>query len=226
MKKSIEQDITLASQCYEHIQELIIDGTLPPGQKLKVEELKNQFSTGQSPIREALSRLAASGLVEAHNNKGFRVAQVSEADIRDLFQTMFQIDELALIQAMKHGDDAWEAGIVAALHQLALIETKKEPIAYNVWSARNYAFHVALIAGCGSPTLLQIRADLYRRFDRYCRISFNASQANLEPNHEEHKKLAEAVLKRDVKTVSALIHYHTLGALEDTIVTLKKSNIL
>lgn len=221
-----DKDNTLALQCYEQLQSDIINGVFTPGQKLKMELLKQRLDVGQSPIREALSRLVASGLVETQDNKGFRVAQISEENIRDIYRTFFQIELLALNQAMELGNDAWEASVAAALHHLALVETKQESVLYEVWAQRNYAFHVALISGCNSPLLLQIRANVYHRFDRYCRIAFNLSNMQLHLNHDEHKKLAAAVLERNTKKVRELLEYHIFGALEDVIVTLKQNNLL
>lgn len=220
------KDNTLALQCYDRIQDDIIDGTLAPGQKLKMDLLKQRLGVGASPIREALSRLAASGLVAVQDNKGFRVAQISEADIRDTYRVFLQIEMLALRQSIELGDDEWESRVVAALHHLALVETKKEPVPYKVWAERNYAFHVALISGCDSPLLLQLRAEVYRRFDRYCRISFNIMFTELTLNHQEHSKLAQAVLNRNEKEATALMEYHILGALEDVIKVLKQNNKL
>lgn len=218
-------EVNKANQCYDEIQEHIINGTFEPGKKLKVEELKQQLDSGASPIREALSRLVTSGLVTAHDNKGFYVAEMSENDIRDLYHTFLHIELLALSEAIKNGDDAWKTAIVGTLYNLGLIENNPEPTSYRIWSERNYAFHVALISGCNSPTLLDIRASIYRRFDRYCRVSFNLSNTVLQVNHEEHKNLADAVLNRDLATTTQLITHHILGALEDVITTLKKNNI-
>lgn len=214
-------DINLVNQCYDEIQEHIINGTFEPGKKLKVEELKQQLKSGASPIREALSRLVSSGLVEARDNKGFYVTQISQADVRDLYHTFLQIDLLALALAIKYGDDAWQTGIVAALYNLSLVENSSKPIPYAVWAERNNAFHTALISGCNSPILLDIRAQLYRRFDRYCRIAFNLSHTKLERNHEEHKQIADAVLDRDIKKTTTLMTHHILGMLENVITTLK-----
>lgn len=220
------QDNTLAMQCFEYIQENIMNGAYRPGQKLKMEFLKEQLGAGQSPIREALSRLSESGLVEAEDNKGFRVASMSEEEVRDIYNVYFNIETLALEQAIKLGDDFWEASIVSTLHQLGIIENKTGPVSYADWATRNYAFHVALISGCNSPLLLELRADVYRRFDRYCRVAFNLSQTQLHLNHEEHKKLADAVLQRNFTAARELMHYHIFGALEDVIKTLKRHNLL
>lgn len=225
-KVRFKSDSTLAQQCFEQLQNEIIEGILKPGEKLKVEPIKERFSIGQSPIREALSRLVAFGLVEVEENKGFRVARVSEEDIRDTYQIFAHIENLALELAMKHGDDAWKASIVGALYKLSLEEQKKGPISYALWAERNYDFHLALISGCNSPILLQIRRDLYMKFDRYCRMAFKFTKHNLLANYQEHTALAEAVLNREVKKAKALMECHILGAVDDVIKQFKLNNII
>jgi len=227
MEKVDSKTSSLVQQCYEQLQQDIITGVLKPGTKLTLEPIKQRFAVGQSPIREALSRLVASGLVEAEDNKGFRVAMLSEADIRDTYATFTHIENLALEQAMLKGDDAWQAAIVAALYQLSLIETKKEKIPYTAWVERNYAFHLALISGCASPLLLQIRKELYLKFDRYCRIAYGlVDEEELHANYEEHNKLAQAVLERNKKEAIKLMTYHINEPLEEVIATLKNNNLI
>ena len=228
MEKKVKftSDSTLAQQCYEQLQSEIIEGILKPGQKLKVGPIKERFAIGQSPVREALSRLVAFGLVDTQDNKGFRVSTISEEDIRDTYGTFTYIENRALALAMEKGDDAWEASIVAALHKLALIENRGVLGPYAVWAERNYNFHVALISGCNSPTLLEIRRNLYMKFDRYCRMAYQITKDELSVNHEEHKKLAEAVLKRDVKKAHALMTYHINGAIEDVIKKFQENKLI
>jgi len=216
---------TLGQQCFEQLQLEIINGTLKPGQKLKVGPIKERFAVGQSPVREALSRLVAFGLVEVEENKGFRVCSISQEDIRDTYATFTAIENMALALAIEHGDDAWQANIVAELYKLSLIETKKN-VDYTQWAERNYDFHVALIAGCGSPTLLEIRRNLYMKFDRYCRMAYQITKEDLVINHEEHKKLAQAVLAKDVRTAQKLMTHHINDAIEDVIKQFKQHDLI
>jgi len=216
---------TLTQQCYEQLQSDIIEGRLKPGEKLKVEPIKQRFSIGQSPIREALSRLVSVGLVEVEDNKGFRVAAVSEADVRDTYAIYTLIETSALRMAIERSDALSEALIVAELYKLSLVETDK-PVSYAIWGERNYAFHYALIAGCKSPILLEIRKKIYAKFDRYCRIAFGMRQDTLVVNHTEHAELAEAVLKKDAKRAIQLMTYHINDALEDVIKKLKEQELL
>ena len=219
---------TLAQQCYLEIKNKIIDGVLLPGQKLKMAELKAHLNTGQSPIREALSRLIATGLVETEDNKGFRVTKISEYDIRDIYRTYLQIELLAITQAIQLGDLAWRSNIIRTLYELSTVEITKQIVIYEQWSEKNYNFHVALISGCNSPVLLKIRKDIYRRFDRYCRIAFklNQSSEQLIANHQEHQQLANAVLQHDLKLTEQLLSHHILGSLEDVIQKLKNHKLL
>jgi DNA-binding GntR family transcriptional regulator len=226
LKRTIPEENTLAQQCYELLEAEIIEGVLAPGTKLKVEPIKQRLGIGQSPIREALSRLVAVGLVEVEDNKGFRVATISEDDVRDTYAIFADIENLALTRAIKNGDQEWEASIVAALYKLGLVEGKKERGRYEEWVVNNYNFHKALIAGCNSPVLLDIRNNLYKKFDRYCRIAYHAMQHSLAHNHEEHKKLSEAVLARDTKKAQALMTHHLNGGLDDVIQILKQSKMI
>ena len=102
-KVIFSSESTLSQQFYEQLQNEIIEGILKPGQKLKVAPIKERFNIGQSPVREALSRLASFGLVEIENNKGFRVSTISEADIRDTYNTFTHIENMALSLAIEYG---------------------------------------------------------------------------------------------------------------------------
>jgi len=226
-KKTIfSSESTLSQQCYEQLQNEIIEGILKPGQKLKVTPIKERFNIGQSPVREALSRLASFGLVEIENNKGFRVSTISEADIRDTYNTFTQIENMALSLAIEHGGIDWEISIIAELHKLSLLENKKEFDSYAQWAECNYNFHVALIAGCNSPTLLDIRRNLYIKFDRYCRMAYQIYKHELPVNNQEHTKIAQAVLKRDKQTAQKLMTYHINGAIEDVVRNFKKNSLI
>jgi len=227
MKRSIQflSDLSLAQQCFERLQLEIVGGVLKPGEKLKVEPIKDRFGIGQSPVREALSKLSALGLVETEENKGFRVAAISQADIRDCYAVMTAIESLALTWSIKHGDDEWKANIVAQLYKLSLVEQSTVPVSDDVWLERNADFHLALISGCKSPLLLELRSSIYSKFDRYCRMSYGLSNQNLHINHEHHKELADAVLARDTVRAKKLMHDHINGALEDVIQIFKDQNL-
>jgi len=74
---------TLASSVYERIREDILIGRLQPGEKLRIDTLRQRYTVGGSPIREALNRLSSEGLVLQHDQRGFGVLPASIEDLVD-----------------------------------------------------------------------------------------------------------------------------------------------
>jgi GntR family carbon starvation induced transcriptional regulator len=133
---------------------------------------------------------------------------------------------MALSLAIERGGENWQTEIVTQLYKLTLIEISSDPISYDQWAERNYHFHVALIAGCNSPILLDIRRTVYLKFDRYCRMPFQIGKKEFISNHQEHEQLVDAVLTRDVKRATDLMHHHINDSLEDVITQFKKNGLI
>ena len=96
---------TLASSVYDRLRGDILSGSLPPGEKLRTEALRARYEVGNSPIREALNRLSADGLVTREDQKGFRVAAASRADLEELVKTRCWLEQIALRESIANGDD-------------------------------------------------------------------------------------------------------------------------
>ena len=75
---------TLVESSYNRLRSDIIAGKLAPGAKLRIEELREDYQIGASPLREALNRLAGEGFVTVEEQRGFKVAPVSLDDLQDL----------------------------------------------------------------------------------------------------------------------------------------------
>src|SRR2546430_13765275 len=86
---------TLTSAVLGRLRADILSTKLVPGQKLHIAGLAKQFSVSLTAVREALSRLVADGLVEAADQRGFRVSPVSSADLEDVTRTRIDIERLA-----------------------------------------------------------------------------------------------------------------------------------
>ena len=87
-----ERPRSLTSAVQERLRADILSTRLLPGQKLHIAGLAKQFSVSLAAVREALSRLVADGLVQASDQRGFRVSPVSPADLRDVTQTRIDIE--------------------------------------------------------------------------------------------------------------------------------------
>lgn len=201
--------VTLADQAERRLREDITTNVLPPSSRLRLDELRDRYEVGASPLREALSRLVGEGLVEVEGNKGFRVAPLSFADLDDIAWMRATMEGQAVREAIARGDAAWEAGIIGALHRLlrATGATMAERATLEVWNREHDAFHRALVAACGSPRAMELQERLEAEHRRY-RVALIGNGLPGDLIVAEHKALAEAVLARDADRAQALLARH------------------
>jgi len=207
----------LVDQAFQRLRQDVLTGNFAAGTKLKVEELQAAYGYSSSPLREALSRLSQEGLVRADERRGFRVAPLSPDDLRDITRMRLMLDVQALQEAIDHGDDAWEAAIVAAFYRLDKVESRLPdgPVILDAeWSALHRDFHAALLAACPSQRQLAWSASLFDQAERYRRFSARHRKVARRKS-TEHKKLMDATLRRDSATACALLADHIGGTLRN-----------
>src|SRR5436853_3348162 len=113
-----DTDATLTEQAIARIRRDVLVGRLGPASKLRIRELSERYAMGVTPIREALSKLGAEGLVLPISNRGFAVPKLSPEDLADITVARCTVEAEALRRAMTRGDAAWERGIKSALGAL------------------------------------------------------------------------------------------------------------
>lgn len=212
---------TLASSVHGRLRGDLLHGRLAPGSKLRVEWLAERYGAGASPVREALNRLAAEGLLERHDQRGFYVRAVSRAALEELTRTRCWLEERALretiTQSIAQRNEAWEEALVLALHRLNRTPRRLSDDAAETnpeWERLHREFHRALIAGCGSSLMLGFCEQLADQAYLYRQI---ARAAAPEPRGEiaEHTRMAEAAIAGDVEAAVAelMAHYRRTSAL-------------
>jgi DNA-binding GntR family transcriptional regulator len=208
---------TLTTDLFEQLRSDILHNRLEPGSRLLFRQLRERYHSGLSPLREALMRLVAEGLVVLEDHKGFRVAPVSREEMIDIGNTLLELEAIAIRMAIEKGDDHWEAQIVARYHELS----KREMFGPDgtldpEWEARNVAFHESLYAACGSPSLKLVCHVLYERHSRYRRL--RTRQGNPGRNvAKEHEGLMQATINREPDAAIALLRKHRSATMSDVI---------
>jgi len=213
---------------YDLIRGEILQGALQPDERLRVADLNARYALGLTPIREALMRLTAEGLVVSENHRGARVRSASLDELRDLTATRQSIERLCLERAMADGDAAWEAEILRAFHVLSrtpLPLTPDDRDAAIAWEAHHRAFHFALVAACGSTWLLSFWNTLADHSERYrmlrlLRLADPAAAARRL--NAEHEGLMTAVIARDVALACERMDRH-LAATQDAVSRLMRA---
>jgi GntR family transcriptional regulator, carbon starvation induced regulator len=216
---------TLVESAYNRLRCDIIEGQLSPNAKLRIEELRNQYETGASPLREALNRLAGEGFVTVEGQRGFRVSPVSLDDLKDLTRMRILLECEALRESIKYGDDDWEADVIASFHRLAKAEEKKDK-PFTEWEKRNDEFHESLVAASHSPWLLKFRHILYEQHKRYRLLAILAHDETRDL-HGEHTAIKDAAIAHDIKAACKATEDHIMRTLqtdEEVLATLSDTD--
>lgn len=198
------------------LKRLIIVGDLRPGERLKIEDLRERLGTGASPIREALSLLTSDRLVDRLEQRGFRVAAADDSHFQDILRTRCWMEERALRASIETGDAAWEETLVLAHHRLSRADRAHEtdPFAESAWESLHKAFHRALIAACGSPITLRYCSELYDLNVRYRYLAAAKKGYASRDVSAEHAAIVDAAVTRDADRAARLLleHYGLTGS--------------
>jgi DNA-binding GntR family transcriptional regulator len=201
---------TQASSVYDRLKHDILTGQLKPGVKLRLKDLIAKYDTGNSPLREALNRLSANGMVVREENRGFRVPPASAHELKELTNTRCWLEEIGIRESIANGDTEWEERIVLAFHWLTRAARSKDAEAnYTApeWEDHHREFHLALISACGSSILMDFCAELHLRSFRYRNLA-DVIEYRGQHELEEHRELQQAVLDRNADLAVDLLHKH------------------
>lgn len=185
---------TLIERAYVQLRDDIVEGVLPPGERLRIEHIKSRYGVGAGTIREAITRLASDDLVQAEGQRGFRVSELSMDDLRDLTELRIHIELNALRISIRKGDDAWRERVRQAFEQLGSEEQPVRPEGRKRWEALNTRFHEALVSGCASPRTLRILQQLARAGERYRRFTIKMSGDENRDVHVEHQLIFDLAM--------------------------------
>lgn len=202
---------TRSDAVYSALRADILGGRRCPGERLKFPDLGVAYDASVSVIREALTRLAAEGLVGSEPHQGYAVTELSVHRLEELTDARIELETLVLTRSITDGDLIWESQLVAAHHMLEGVPflTEYEPVRItDEWVDAHAAFHRALLNGCGNRRLFQIanglrdEAELYRRWSQPLGAERNRDLA------AEHRELLETALARDLPAATASLRAH------------------
>jgi GntR family carbon starvation induced transcriptional regulator len=199
------------SRVVSQLREDLISVVIEPGAKLRIASLAQKYEANPGAVREALSRLVSEGLVVAEDQKGFRASPVSATFLTDIMSTRVFVEVEALRRSIAFGDTDWEANVLAATHRLSKVQ-QLDPETGAItakWRNLHRLYHHALIADCGSPTLLQLQSQLFSQTERYRCLQGSLSQnGKIRDGDNEHHQIAELVVARDFESASKALERH------------------
>jgi DNA-binding GntR family transcriptional regulator len=200
----------LIDQVYARILEAIIDRSLPPGQRIRQNELADRLGVSRQPVSHALHLLHRQGLVAESGRRGFEVVRLDPERIRQLYEVRGAIDALAATLAADHArtDASGRARLEAALKAGRAI-TGKTPLGELI--ARDVDFHRAIYALSGNPAIEEMIAPHWPHMRRSM-ATVLAELDYRENAWSEHETIAAHVLSGNAKAAEAAALAHALGA--------------
>jgi DNA-binding GntR family transcriptional regulator len=207
---------TIAADITHRLREDIVACRMLPGEPLRFDVLRLHFGASFTTLREALTALAAEGLVLAEEQRGFRVAPVSRRDLVEVTDVRVLIEVELLRRSIANGGDDWEIAVISTLHRLRRIEERSAESQLDdpEWKIAHRQFHQALVSAGQSETLLSIRAALYDRAERYRYLS-----ASFRPRARdkagEHQAIMQAAMSRNAELAVQLIDRHIRSTAEN-----------
>lgn len=200
-----------ADTAYGAIRDGILDGGYGPGDRLREEELAEAVGVSRTPIREALRRLAADGLVELGTNRGAQVVAFTDTDLAEIF------DLRGLIEPYAHGLAAATIDATTLEHLCALAEEMESLGARRGDRSRgriaelNRDFHGSIVAAAGRERLSAVLQQViqvpvvHRTFHRY-------TPEALARSFEHHRELIDALTAGDGAWASSVMTSHIHAA--------------
>src|SRR5690348_16150851 len=193
---------TLAEKAFDALHQAIITGQLRPGTRLPIEELADVLQMSPMPIREAVRRLDAAGLVENIPHRGARVTQLSITDLSEVYEARLALDVLAIRRAAERFTPADAATATA---RLAELQASSDDTSAATSSA-HVAFHFALYAAADSSWLLRLIRPIWETAERYCLEVPECRQ--LAARKYEHQAILEACMAHEPDAAAIALRDH------------------
>lgn len=205
------QPASLHSDLLSQVRDFIVEGRLEPGSRIPERELCERFDVSRTPLREALKVLASEGLIELLPNRGARVRQFTEADIRNLFELIAGLDFIAGRAACERISDEDIAAIERTHLEMYAHYLRHELADYF---RLNQKIHQAIVDAAANPFLSANYATANAIVKRL-RYSANLIHRDrLSDAMREHEAIVDALRRRDGEKMGKLMFDHMRGKCE------------
>ncbi|WP_369200138.1 GntR family transcriptional regulator [Streptomyces sp. PU-14G] len=182
----------------------LIAGELRPGAVYSAPQLAAQFGVSATPVREAMLDLTREGMVEPVRNKGFRVTELSERDLAEYVAIREMIEVPTVGQVARTGDAAQLEELRPVAREIVQAARAGDLVGFLGADRR---FHLALVALAGNRRLVEVVGEL-RGHSRLYGLAGLAKTGQLMESAEEHERLLDLVLARDVPGAEHLMRTH------------------
>lgn len=194
----------LHEQVAARLRQMLVEGQVAPGAKLNERELCEALQVSRTPLREAIKRLAAEGLVELVPNRGAIAVSLTEEDVRHTFELMAALEALSGELAAQRITDAEVAELKALHFEMLAAYTRNDLSAYYALNAR---IHRAINAAARNPVLAQTYDQVNARLQAL-RFRSNQDGDKWKRAVKEHEQMIDALATRDSAALREVLLTH------------------
>lgn len=195
---------TLRERVFEHLRDEILSGALEPGSELLEVPVASALGISRGPLREALGRLAAEGLVTITPRRGAVVTKLTSAEFIEAYQVREALESLAVRLAVPRLSDADRT----RLHELAGVMARHvDDDDVDAFFEANLRFHDLFVRASGNRRLQQMHAQLIGQISRLMRMSHEL-RGGMEQSISEHRAILDAVDAGDAALAGKLLEEH------------------
>ena len=200
---------TRVNNAYERLKTEILNGELPPGFQAPEPDIASRLGMSRTPVREALIRLEADGLVDLVPRRGAKVLPVSRQDICEIYQILSALEALAAETACRKA----QPGVLGELGEI--LDRSDEALAdgnIEAWAVLDDRFHRLVAKASGN---LRLEAEITAFLDQVYRANTVLLRLNKAPasNAADHRALCEAISGKDAETAAGIARRHRLNGL-------------
>jgi DNA-binding GntR family transcriptional regulator len=204
---------SVVDQVYAAIRERITNGTLARGARVHQEDLADELGVSRTPVREALRRLAAEGLVEMRTNRGARVADARQGDMRLAYEARLVIEPGAARLAAERPP----AAAIARMRRAVAAQRRAIPDVARSFDA-NREFHIALVQASDNEFLLQFVERLWvARIGEVIYERQSETPERMLLDADEHEQILLAVQAGDGRRAESLTRRHVADAMRRSL---------
>ncbi len=197
---------TLGDQTFRQLSGLLISGQIAPGERLSLRDIADAFGVSMMPVREAVSRLVATGALEVSRNRAATVPVMDLQKFRDITRVRIEVEGFAAALAAENRTDADLEAIAAAEKAFRGLSSDRPQDVSNAVQY-NQKLHFAIYSAAHSPTTLEIVQSLWLRVGPVLNLDLRENPDRLESGIATvcHAEALAAIRNRDAAAARAAI---------------------
>lgn len=216
---------TLPEIVYRELRKAILNGMFIPGQMLRQDDVAAKLGVSRSPLREALPRLEADGILVLHPRRGYAVAALDPKEIAEVFDLRRLIEVELARRSITRRTEADIAIIYTIVTEMKGLATQDNDDAFSQWFELNKKFHDALLAPAQCPHHMKALQHSRNLIEAYIRTEVRLT-GDLREAQQEHSQLAEAFVVGDSEKFLELTRQHSQHTCDRLLAGLNRTEAL